>query len=218
MKKIKVKKIIDPITGRITEKIQLANIFVYGLTEEQKEVLMKSLPEKEIEITDITGDANCIVEKSDFAVVINTDNITEDEFDFFVEFYRGYNDSTETIILLGSRETMKNKFDSVKTVYYKDKFMLERNMKYDLLKAYQKTTKSDGYSEKLAMLLKILFAIRNNPYITTKELAVITERTDRTIQRYIETLRCAGEFIGYDRQKKGWYLMVEGKSVLMNEI
>lgn len=67
------------------------------------------------------------------------------------------------------------------------------------------------------MLIKILFAIRNKPYITTKELADKIERTDRTVQRYIETLRCAGELIGYDRQKKGWYLMVDGKSVLMDE-
>ena len=86
------------------------------------------------------------------------------------------------------------------------------------MQAYQKTAKSDGYSEKLAMLIKILFAIRNKPYITTKELAEKIEKSDRTVQRYIETLRCAGEFIGYDRRKNGWYLMVDGKSVLMGEI
>ena len=53
--------------------------------------------------------------------------------------------------------------------------------------------------------------------ITTKELALRIEKSDRTVQRYIETLRCAGEFIEYDRKKKGWYLLVDGKSILLDE-
>lgn len=63
----------------------------------------------------------------------------------------------------------------------------------------------------------ILFAIRNKPYITTRELAIKIEKTERTAQRYIEILRCAGEWIEYDGQKKGWYLF-DGKSILLNEI
>ena len=218
MIKTKIRKVLNPATGEIIEEIRFPNIFIYGLTEDEKDVLIKSLPEKQTEITDVTKDANCIVEKDDFAIIINTDNISKDDLDFFVEFYKGVEDSTETIMLSGSKEEVKDRFSDVKIVYYKDLFTMERKMKYDLLRAYQKTIKSEGYSEKLSMLLKILFAIRNNPYITTRELSIMTERTYRTVQRYIETLRCAGEFIGYDRHKKGWYLMMDGKSVLMNEM
>ena len=217
MIKPKIIRATNPQTGEKIEEIRWPNIFVYGLTDEQTAILEKSLPEKEIETTDITGDAACLVEKADFAVVINTDNITEEELEFFVEFYRDFDGCTETIFLLGSKGEVQSRFGYAKAIYYKDNFTMERNMKYDLLQAYQKTAKSDNYSEKLAMLLKILFAIRNKPYITTKQLADKIERSDRTVQRYIETLRCAGEFIGYDRKKKGWYLMVDGKSVLMDE-
>lgn len=218
MIKPKIMRATNPQTGHLIEEVRWPNIFVYGLTETELEILNNSLPGKEVEITDVTNNASCIVEKVDFAIVINTDNISEDEFDFFAEFYKDFDGCTETIILTGSNVSAKEKFSCVKVVYYKDDFTMERNMKYDLLQAYQKTTKSDGYSEKLAMLLKILFAIRNKPYITTKELSEKIEKSDRTVQRYIETLRCAGEFIGYDRHKKGWYLMVDGKSVLMDEI
>ena len=218
MIKPKIMRATNPQTGQVIEEIRWPNIFVYGLTESELNILNKSLPGKEVEITDVTGDSSCIVEKVNFAIVINTDNISEDELNFFVEFYKDFDGCTETIILTGTNRDVKDKFGYVNAVYYENDFTMEQRMRYDLLQAYQKTAKSDSYSEKLAMLIKILFAIRNKPYITTKELAEKTEKSNRTVQRYIETLRCAGEFIGYDRSKNGWYLMVDGKSVLMDEI
>ncbi|MBQ2897732.1 MAG: HTH domain-containing protein [Clostridia bacterium] len=197
--------------------IETKNIFTYGLTEKEENILKKSLPKKDVDITDITDAATDIVSRSNFALIINLENITDDELQVFVDFYSDADDSTETIVFTSGEEWVLDKFKKVKTIVYKDLFEMEQKLKYDLLKAYQRTAKSNGYSDKLAMLIKILFAIRNKPYITTRELADKIERTDRTVQRYIETLRCAGEFIGYDRQKKGWYLMVDGKSVLMNE-
>lgn len=198
--------------------IETKNIFTYGLTEKEESVLKKSLPKKDIDIFDITDAATDIVSRSNFALIINLDNISSDDLQFFVDFYSDADDSTETIVFTSGEEWVLDKFKKVKTIVYKDLFEMEQKLKYDLLKAYQRTAKSNAYSDKLTMLIKILFAIRNKPYITTKELADTIERTDRTVQRYIETLRCAGEFIGYDRQKKGWYLMIDGKSVLMDEI
>ena len=52
--------------------------------------------------------------------------------------------------------------------------------------------------------------------MTIKELAEKIERNPRTVQRYITTLVCAGEFIDYDRKKKGWYLY-DNKSVLWGD-
>lgn len=197
--------------------IETKNIFTYGLTEKEGNILKKSLPKKDVDVTDITDAATDIVSRSNFAVIINMDNISDDELQVFVDFYSDADDSTETIVFISGEEWVLDKFKKVKTIVYKDMFEMEQKLKYDLLKAYQRTAKSNGYSDKLAMLIKILFAIRSKPYITTKELADKIERTERTVQRYVETLRCAGEFIGYDRQKKGWYLMVDGKSVLMDE-
>ena len=217
MIKPRIIKVTNPQTGETIESIRWPNIFIYGLTDEEKEVLEKALPGKEVEITDITGEAVCLVEKVDFAVIINPYNITDDELEFFESFYEDADGCTESIIFTQKKEGVLNKFKAVRTVEYEDLFDMEKNLKYELLQALQKTSKSENYSEKLAMLIKILFAIRNKPYITTKELAEKIEKSDRTVQRYIETLRCAGEFIGYDRQKKGWHLVVDGKSVLLDE-
>ena len=217
MIKPRIIKATNPQTGETIESIRWPNIFIYGLTDEEKEVLEKALPGKEVEITDITGEAVCLVEKVDFAVIINPYNITDDELEFFESFYEDADGCTESIIFTQKKEGVLNKFKAVRTVEYEDLFDMEKNLKYELLQALQKTSKSENYSEKLAMLIKILFAIRNKPYITTKELAEKIEKSDRTVQRYIETLRCAGEFIGYDHQKKGWYLVVDGKSVLLDE-
>ena len=217
MIKPRIIKATNPQTGETIESIRWPNIFIYGLTDEEKDVLEKALPGKEVEITDITGEAVCLVEKVDFAVIINPYNITDDELEFFESFYEDADGCTESIIFTQKKEGVLNKFKAVRTVEYEDLFDMEKNLKYELLQALQKTSKSENYSEKLAMLIKILFAIRNKPYITTKELAEKIEKSDRTVQRYIETLRCAGEFIGYDRQKKGWYLVVDGKSVLLDE-
>lgn len=218
MIKPKIIKATNPQTGETIESIRWPNIFIYGLSDEEKEVLEKALPGKEVEITDITGEAICLVEKVDFAVIINPYNISDDELEFFESFYEDADGCTESIIFTQTKAGVLNKFKAVRAVEYKDLFDMEKNLKYELLQAFQKTSKSERYSEKLAMLIKILFAIRNKPYITTKELAEKIEKSDRTVQRYIETLRCAGEFIGYDRGKNGWYLMVDGKSVLMDEI
>ena len=217
MIKPRIIKVTNPQTGETIESIRWPNIFIYGLTDEEKDVLEKALPGKEVEITDITGEAVCLVEKVDFAVIINPYNITDDELEFFESFYEDADGCTESIIFTQKKEGVLNKFKAVRTVEYEDLFDMEKNLKYELLQALQKTSKSENYSEKLSMLIKILFAIRNKPYITTKELAEKIEKSDRTVQRYIETLRCAGEFIGYDRQKKGWYLVVDGKSVLLDE-
>ena len=68
----------------------------------------------------------------------------------------------------------------------------------------------------MAMILRVLREIRANPGISTKALAEKLELSTRTVQRHIETLRMAGEFIDYDRSKRGWQLTAN-KSELLGE-
>lgn len=213
----KVKKGINPQTGQIVEIIQWPNIFIYGLTDDEKLIVNKSLPSKEITVTDITGEATDLVTQTDFALIINPYNISEKELRFFVDFYDGFEECTESIIFTEIKDGLRELFPDVRVVEYSDIGELEYNLKYDLLQALRKTNKADNFSKSLSQAIVILFAIRNNPYITTKALADKIERTPRTVQRYIETLRCAGEWIVYDKKKKGWYLY-DGKSLLLDEI
>lgn len=217
MKKPIVKTYINPMTGKTEQYVQMPNIFIYGLTEKEKEVLRFSLPAKDVDITDITGQASDIVMRSNFALIINPDNISTDEMQFFEGFYKDFDGCTETLIFTKYREELKEKFPNVKIVFYKDEAEIKTGLKFELMKALNKTNRADNYYSTLSQIIRVLFAIRNKPYITTKELAEKIERSTRTVQRYIETLRCAGEFIGYDRSKNGWYLMIDGKSVLMDE-
>lgn len=217
MKVTKIKEFTDPKTGKKEKYVQRPNIFINGLTEEEKAVLHRSISTKNIDVTDVTGDGTDIITRASFALIINPYNIAEDELDFYVDFYRNCDGCTESVILTQNREGVKEQFKDIKTVVFNDLVEMDHNLKYELLQALRKTNKIDGFSNSLSQAIMILFAIRNKPYITTKELAIKIEKTERTVQRYIETLRCAGEWIEYDRQKKGWYLF-DGKSILLNEI
>ena len=99
---------------------------------------------------------------------------------------------------------------------YKDFDSLSEKLKYILLSAYRKQKKSENFSATLANAIMILSTIRRKPYITSSELAEKLEMSQRSVQRYIETLRVAGEWIEYDTVHKGWHLQV-GKSVLWGD-
>lgn len=93
---------------------------------------------------------------------------------------------------------------------------MERIFKYLLIESCQKRKKSESFSATLANAIFILSSIRNFPGITTKELSDKLEISPRSVQRYIETLRIAGEWIEYDPAQKGWKLST-GKSVLWGD-
>ena len=91
-----------------------------------------------------------------------------------------------------------------------------RRQKYDLLAAYRRQKKNTTFSRTIANALVVLTQIRKHPGITTEKLSEILELSPRTIQRYIESLRIAGEWITYNPSKKGWELQ-DGKSILFGD-
>ena len=217
MIKPRIKKGVNPQTGKYTVREEWPNICTYGLSDAEKEVLNKSLPHPKVTVEDITNEAVCMVEFFNFALIINPDNINDKDLSFYSNFYEDCEGVSETVIFTKNKLGLKEMFPSIKCIVFNDFAEYKDNLKYELLQSLKRNNKSESYSNSLAQAIIILFAIRNKPNITTKELAEKIERSPRTVQRYIETLRSAGEFIGYDRQKKGWYLMVDGKSVLLNE-
>ena len=218
MIKPRIKKAMNPQSGKEIFCEEWPNICTYGLSCAEKEILKKSLPHPKVTVEDITDEAVCMIEFFNFAIIINPECISKEELNFFMEYYKDCDGLAETVIFTKYQEGLKEMFPSIKCVIFNDFAEYKDNLKYELLQSLKRTNKSESYSNSLAQAIMILFAIRNKPYISTKELAEKIERSPRTVQRYIETLRSAGEFIGYDRQKKGWYLMIDGKSVLMDEI
>ena len=105
---------------------------------------------------------------------------------------------------------------NVRYVVFVDAFDFQDKIKYVLLEASREDKRSNSYSDTVSQTIRVLSEIRKHPYISTAQLAEIIERNPRTVQRYITTLVCAGEFIEYDKKKKGWFLY-ENKSVLWGD-
>jgi biotin operon repressor len=188
-------------------------IATFGLNEDEKAYIEKNLPQKECEImdTDVVTD---IVASSEFAVIVRADAMSQADMDLLYDYYGEVAPLSETVIFIGDVMIPAKLRNHI--AVYKDFDTLKENLKYILLSAYRKQKKSENFSATLANAILILSTIRRQPYITSAELAEKLELSQRSVQRYIETLRVAGEWIEYDTAHKGWHLQV-GKSVLWGD-
>lgn len=188
-------------------------IATFGLNEDEKAYIEKNLPQKECEImdTDVVTD---IVASSEFAVIVRADAMSQADMDLLYDYYGEVALLSETVIFIGDVMIPAKLRNHI--AVYKDFDTLKENLKYILLSAYRKQKKSENFSATLANAILILSTIRRQPYITSAELAEKLELSQRSVQRYIETLRVAGEWIEYDTAHKGWHLQV-GKSVLWGD-
>ena len=188
-------------------------VATFGLDEEENAFIEKHLPQKECGImdTDVVTDIIAIAE---FAVIVRADAMSQSDMEMLYDFYGEVAPLSETVIFIGDVTVPANLKNHI--AVYKDFDTLKENLKYILLSAYRKQKKSENFSATLANAILILSTIRRQPYITSAELAEKLEISPRSVQRYIETLRVAGEWIEYDTTHKGWYLQV-GKSVLWGD-
>lgn len=188
-------------------------IATFGLNEDEKAYIEKNLPQKECEImdTDVVTD---IVASSEFAVIVRADAMSQADMDLLYDYYGEVAPLSETVIFIGDVMIPAKLRNHI--AVYKDFDTLKENLKYILLSAYRKQKKSENFSATLANAILILSTIRRQPYITSAELAEKLELSQRSVQRYIETLRVAGEWIEYDTAHKGWHLQV-GKSILWGD-
>ena len=189
-------------------------IGAFGLSEAQIDTAALNLPTKNCKVmnTDCFSD---IVAIREMAIIVIWEKLSEADRKLLVGYYSEIAPFSETMILIGNVDIPEELRKQVSI--YKSFGEFSTNMKYVLLGAYRKTKKNENFSSTLANAIIILSQIRNNPFITTKELAEKLELSERTIQRYIETLRVAGEWIEYDMSRKGWKL-TDGKSILWGDI
>lgn len=189
-------------------------IGTFGLSDEQIATVESNIPVKNCEImnTDCFSD---IVATSEMAIIVIWEKLSSDERNLLIGFYSEIAPFSETLALIGDVDIPDELKKHVSIYKSFDEFSI--NMKYVLLGAYRKSKKNEKFSATLANTILILSQIRKKPFITTKELAEKLELSERTIQRYIETLRVAGEWIEYDMSHKGWTL-TDGKSILWGDI
>lgn len=205
---------INPMTGE--ELRRTKDVLVYGISDEEFAIICEELPSSDIRVLDCSDCFTDIIALPYIAVVLNPEVVEQEHIDYFNEYANEVLYFTEKIIFTKSHPILEGLNKNVKHTVLDGEFELKSKIKYLLLEATRSERRNDTYSDTIAQTIRVLSEIRKHPGITTAELAEIIERNAKTVQRYITTLNCAGEFIEYDRKKKGWFLF-ENKSVLWGD-
>ncbi|MDD7595727.1 MAG: HTH domain-containing protein [Eubacteriales bacterium] len=204
----------NPKTGEPLKKTK--KVLIYGLSETETAQVQDNLPNADIEVMDCTGCFTDIIAHAYIAVIMNPDMLELDDIEYFNEFANDVGAYSEKIIFSKPHDILNRLNRNVRYVVFADAFDFQDKIKYVLLEASREDKRSNSYSDTVSQTIRVLSEIRKHPYISTALLAEIIERNPRTVQRYIATLVCAGEFIEYDKKKKGWFLY-ENKSVLWGD-
>ncbi len=205
---------INPMTEEPLKRT--TNILVYGITDEQFLIIAENIPNNDICIIDCSECFTDIIAISYIAVIINPDFLSDENIEYFNDFANDVSYFSEKIVFTKPHPILKKLNKNVSHIVFGDDFDFSDRIKYILLEANRAEKRAKTYSDTVAQTIRVLSEIRNHPYVTTAELAEIIERNPRTVQRYITTLVCAGEFINYDKKKKGWYL-IDNKSILWGD-
>lgn len=189
--------------GRI-KNISDGYVLTFGLSEEQNRLVETVLPSKTYELLSVNNTTDLIAIPAS-VLVINAEILNVDDRNMICDFYAEIDNCTdETLFWIGNFEQPSNLRRNFKCYENFDEFAV--NMKYHLLTALRKSRETKAFSNKLGDSIKILSLIRSCPGIKTREIAEQVELSIRTVQRRINTLQNAGEWIEYDSIKRGWQL------------
>jgi len=177
----------------------------WGLTDAELACVMDNAPFRRGEVVYADCYSDVMVHCDDIAVVINPTTVKPDELAMVISFYEDIADNFSGKIIFTAPVKLPTKLKKIAIISHTFE-ELEENIKYYILSAYKKTKKSYIFSEALSHCILISRMIVKKPGITTKELATMIEKSERTVLRYIEAIRLAGEYIDYDPQLKGWKL------------
>lgn len=185
------------------------SIMVYGLTKKQISIISKNIPRN---LKTVITKADCyldifVLPIAEFYIVDSKKVKTEDMENFNECYVETFYKNTTYFMSKEKRLKKHHKF-------FKDEKDFEKNISYVILGFISEHKKRAAFSEQIANVLYVLKRILAKPYITTKEIAEELELSERSVQRYIETLNIVGEEIFYDTKKHGWYLF-DGETYLL---
>ncbi len=190
-------------------------ILAYGLSGEELEYVHSCLPSRVYELRDVTGHATDLVAVPCTALIVRAGILDPDIGAFIVEGYAMKSGSATTLLIWIGLPVPKGRMNA----HFKpfpDFDTVREKLKFILLTAQKNAQVEITFSKKVALTLMALREIHDHPGITTKALSEKLEINPRSVQRCINSLRVAGEFVEYDTSLHGWRLLAN-KSVLLGE-
>lgn len=189
-------------------------VFVYGFTPIEEKVIEKLFPVKGSTLTS-TDCFTDIIACNSYIAIINILAVSDVDLEMLWDYCIEIGSAMSEVIILVGKVNIPKQIKS-KIQVCSDFEELQDKLKYIVLSAYHENKKRESFSVTLANAIMILNKIRLHSGVTTAQLAEDMEISQRSVQRYIETLRVAGEWIEYDRTLKGWKL-ANGKSILLGD-
>ena len=200
---------------RQEESRQTQYVYLYGLSAEEAELVRKNLPSGQSEIVEAEL-ASDLVACPSYAIIFRSAAMTPEEIDMMRGCFTEVPYFVEVPIVIGGEEfpaSVRSRFR-----VYPDFDSLLPDVKYLLMAGLRKQKKNRTFYYSLSIAIEMLSMLRRCPDgFTTGELAERMGVSTRSAQRFIETLRVAGEWIIYDAKTKHWRLEVAGKSALWGD-
>ena len=172
-------------------------IMFYGLNANEMEKIMKITPKSCYIYAEHWQD---IIAISADIIVVNPISIGEEGIGAIAEFYKEIEPSENSLILTEPCNVCCGikKIEIVPNLFEEDAIL-----RTTILRCMRSTATDVDFSRRLALSLLIMKYICKYPGLSTKELAQMVEISERSVKRYIDTLRTAGADIEYEN--KGWH-------------
>lgn len=191
----------------------ITTILVFGF--EKKEIQKIESLFSEFDILDV-GCSTDLIALPACAIIISGSSFEKEYLDELVAYYKEVGTYSEEVIFIG--EPLYKTSETKKFIVCSDLDELERKAKYLALTIKKKERKRHTFSSTVATAIKVLVEIKNDPGVTTAQLAEKIEISSRSVLRNIETLNMAGESIVKDNTSKGWKLEFDESLLLVQNL
>lgn len=198
----------------LQEHYKNPSIGTLGLTKDELTAIAANLPSADWDLT-CTDCGSDLVAIPYLVTIVRSDAFTAEELSVLWGLCSEVAEVAKTVISIGDEGIPSALRQKVRV--FPDFEAMVPKLKYLLLDALRGSKKEKAFSKTLANAIQILCAIRSRPGVTTRQLAEKFELSPRSVQRYVETLRVAGEWIEYDARTRGWRLGCGGKSILWDD-
>ena len=152
---------------------------------------------------DATACATDIIAIPALGVVINPTAMPKRDLEMILDYYKEVGWHLAELVIFTKKVVAPK---TTKIMYLDDNDFNLGRIHALLSQASARAKRNAGYHARIAVCLLVLKTIRNRPGVSTKSIADECGVSEKTILRYIETLRVSGEWIDYDHQSRGWKL------------